>query len=391
MNDAELLIIGGGQAGLATAYVARQAGLAPVVLDAGPEPVGSWPSYYDSLTLFSPARYSELPGRRFPGDPDHYPARDEVVEYLRSYAADLDAEIRRGQRVETVARADRGLAVTTSTGERFTSGMLVAATGGFGTPYLPELPGVSRYDGDVLHSSEYRAPERFAGLRVIVVGAGNSAVQIAIDLARVARVTLASRAPVKFRSQRPLGRDIHWWLDRSGLDTSPIAVRLLRGKTTRVLDDGRYRAALTSGNPDRRPVFEALDGESVVWSDGSREPVDAVILATGFRPSVGYLADIGALDPTGAPLHRAGVSTTIAGLGYVGLPYQRSHASATIRGVGADAERVLARLLAHRRVIARRVPGRTAVPGPVPTHDHQEMGRPLVVDRPQAAWPGPAP
>ena len=98
----ELVIIGGGQSGLAAAYAARAAGLNAVVLEAGPEPVGSWPSYYDGLRLFSPARYSELPGRPFGGNPDRYPTRDELTEYLRAYAADLDVDIRTGQRVRQV-------------------------------------------------------------------------------------------------------------------------------------------------------------------------------------------------------------------------------------------------------------------------------------------------
>lgn len=110
MNDIKALVIGGGQAGLATAHALRTAGTAPVVLEAGEEPVGLWPSYYDSLTLFSPARYSALPGMAFPGDPDHYPHRDEVIDYLRRYAKNLadefDIDIRTGDRVETV-HADR--------------------------------------------------------------------------------------------------------------------------------------------------------------------------------------------------------------------------------------------------------------------------------------------
>jgi putative flavoprotein involved in K+ transport len=340
---ANVVIVGGGQSGLAAAYAAGRAGLRPLVLEAGAEPVGSWPRYYDSLALFSPARFSALPGRPFPGDCERYPTRDEVVAYLRAYAANLDADIRCDQRVDTVDRGEDGRVIArTATGLEVEAGMVIAATGGFRRPHRPALPGLEHFTGAVLHSSQYRAPEAFAGRRVVVVGAGNSAVQIAADLASLARVTLATRAPLRWQPQRPLGRDLHWWLIRSGLDSAPIGRWLDRG--TSIVDDGRYRAAVRSGNPDRRPMFTRLDGDGVRWSDGTRERVDAVILATGYRPGLDYLSAIGALDGDERPLHRRGISTTVSGLGYVGLPHQRSIASATLRGAGPDAEYVIAAL-----------------------------------------------
>jgi putative flavoprotein involved in K+ transport len=235
------------------------------------------------------------------------------------------------------------LIARTATGLEVEAGMVIAATGGFRRPHRPPLQGLEHFTGTVLHSSQYRAPNAFAGRRVVVVGAGNSAVQIAADLASVARVTLATRAPLRWQPQRPLGRDLHWWLIRSGLDSAPIGRWLDRG--TSIVDDGRYRAAVRSGNPDRRPMFTGLDGDDVRWSDGAREPVDAVILATGYRPGLDYLGAIGALDDDERPLHRRGISTTVPGLGYVGLPHQRSIASATLRGAGPDAEHVIAALL----------------------------------------------
>jgi putative flavoprotein involved in K+ transport len=238
---------------------------------------------------------------------------------------------------------------------------VIAATGGFGRPHRPALAGLERFTGAVLHSSQYSAPEPFAGRRVVVVGAGNSAVQIAADLAPVARVSLATRAPLRWRRQRPLGRDLHWWLVRSGLDSASIGCWLDRG--TFVVDDGRYRAALHCGNPDRRPMFTGLDGDAVRWSDGTREHVDAVIFATGYRPGLAYLAALGALDGDDRPLHRRGISTTVPGLGYVGLPHQRSIASATLRGAGPDAEHVITQLSTAAPAV--RTLRRPTVPRPV--------------------------
>jgi putative flavoprotein involved in K+ transport len=349
---ADVVIVGGGQSGLAAAYAAARARLRPVVLEAAAEPVGSWPQYYDSLRLFSPARFSALPGRPFPGNAERYPSRDDVVAYLRGYAASLDADIRCEQRVDTVERdEDGGLIARTAAGLEVQAAMVIAATGGFRRPHRPAFAGVEGFTRTVLHSSQYRAPEPFAGQRVVVVGAGNSAVQIAADLASVARVSLATRAPLRWKPQRPLGRDLHWWLIRSGLDSASIGRWLDRG--TSVVDDGCYRAALRSGNPDRRPMFTGLDGDAVRWSDGTREHVDAVILATGYRPGLDYLAVTGALDGDDRPLHRRGTSTTVPGLGYVGLPHQRSIASATLRGAGPDAEHVITQLRAAARVVRK--------------------------------------
>jgi putative flavoprotein involved in K+ transport len=358
---ADVVIVGGGQSGLAAAYAAGRAGLRPLVLEAGVEPVGSWPHYYDSLALFSPARFSALPGRPFPGDGERYPTRDEVVAYLRAYAANLDADIRCQQRVDTLDRGeDARLIARTATGLEVEAGMAIAATGGFRRPHRPALQGLEHFTGTVLHASQYRAPDAFADRRVVVVGAGNSAVQIAAELASVARVSLATRAPLRWKPQRPLGRDLHWWLIRSGLDSVPIGRWLDRG--TSVVDDGRYRAALRSGNPDRRAMFARLDGDDVRWSDGTRDRVDAVILATGYRPGLDYLRAIGALDGDERPLHRRGISTTVPGLGYVGLPHQRSIASATLRGAGPDAGHVIAGLLNAAK--PDRSPKRTNISAP---------------------------
>jgi putative flavoprotein involved in K+ transport len=344
MEHAPLIVVGAGQAGLATAHEAVRRGVRPLVLEAADQPGGAWPHHYDSLTLFSPARFSALPGRPMPGDGDRYPRRDEVVAYLRDYARNLDADLRLGHRVTKVDRDGDGLTVTSADGTRFRTPALVAATGGFSRPHRPALPGMDTFTGTVLHSSEYRSPAPWAGRRVVVVGGGNSAVQIAAELAATARVTLASRAPIAWVGQRPLGRDLHWWFTRSGLDTAPIRRFWERGPVL-VLDDGRHRAAFATGNPDRRPMFTGLTGRGVAWSDGTEEEVDVLVLATGFRPALDYLDGTGALDGDGRPLQSRGVSASVPGLGFVGLEFQRSFSSATLRGVGRDARHVLRRIL----------------------------------------------
>ncbi|MFC7976633.1 flavin-containing monooxygenase [Streptomyces cinereoruber] len=350
MEHVDVAVIGGGQSGLAAAHSLLREGLRPVILEASGQAAGSWPHYYDSLTLFSPARYSPLPGLAFGGDLDRYPHRDEVVAYLLRYAEHLDADIRTGHRVTSVRQAKEGFELDLAGGQKLGAGAVVTATGGFGRPNRPALPGLETFTGTLLHTAQYRTPVPFAGRRVVVVGAGNSAVQIAVELARAARVSLASRAPVRLFPQQPLGRDLHFWLTVTGLDSAPLGRFQRRLSTMAVIDDGHYRAALAAGRPDRRPMFTRVDGPVVTWADGAAEEVDAIILATGYRPDLGYLAPLpGALDRAGRPRHRDGTSLAHPRLAHVGLEWQRSLSSASLRGAGRDAARAARRIARQLR------------------------------------------
>ena len=183
MTADSVVIIGGGQSGLAGAFAAREAGLRPVLLEAGDRTVGSWPEYYDSLTLFSPARYSGFPGAPFPGDPDHYPTRDEVVTYLEKLALGIDAEIHTNTRATASRASSRGFVVRTDTGESSSAAASSA-------PADRSPTRTSRHPRRVHRTTPSRRelpePQPYAGHRVVVVGAGNSAIQIAHELAEVA-------------------------------------------------------------------------------------------------------------------------------------------------------------------------------------------------------------
>uniref|UniRef100_A0AAU2JY17 NAD(P)/FAD-dependent oxidoreductase n=1 Tax=Streptomyces sp. NBC_00049 TaxID=2903617 RepID=A0AAU2JY17_9ACTN len=181
MEHVEAVVIGGGQSGLTTAHAPVRAGLKPVMLETSERAAGSWPHYYDSPTLFSPARFSALPGTPFGGDPDRYPHRDEVVAYLTAYAARLQAGIRTGRRAIAVRADGTGFTVELEGGGQLWARAVVAASGSFGRPHRPDLSGLETFAGQVLHTADHRSPTPFAGQRVAVVGAGNSAVQIAAE------------------------------------------------------------------------------------------------------------------------------------------------------------------------------------------------------------------
>jgi putative flavoprotein involved in K+ transport len=349
LRTVDVAVVGAGQSGLAAGQALQHAGLEVLILEAAADVGGSWPSCYDSLTLFSPARFSALPGMRLPGRPNRYPTRDEITDYLRDYAVRFDLPVQIDSRVLDAAWDGQAFHLDLAGAGRLTARGLVAASGGFGRPHVPDLPGLAEFTGTLLHAAHYRRPNQFAGQRVVVVGAGNTAVQVAVELAQVATVTVASRHPIRFQSQRPLGLDVHYWARWSGVEALSPG-RSDGARSIMVLDDGRYSAAFAAGRLARRPMFDRLTPDGVVWADGTAEPVDAVILATGYRPDVDYLAGLGALNADGWPIHCRGRSLTVPRLGYVGLPGQTGPASATVRGSGHDARRItgwLRRGLAH--------------------------------------------
>lgn len=339
----DVLVIGAGQAGLAAAWHLQRAGIAFRIVEAAAEVGGSWRHYYDSLKLFSPAAYSSLPGMPFPGDPEYYPKRDDVVRYLEQYAERFRIPVETNSPILEVQRGGAGFISRLASGEQIESRTVIAASGAFAQPYTPPIDGLDSFRGQRLHVADYRGPHGFERKRVVVVGGANSAVQIASELAEHAHVTLATRRPVRFVPQRILGKDFHFWLKVTGLDRT----RWLDDQSTPVLDTGRYRRALMTGRPDRRAMFTRLLQEGVEWADGSTEPIDTLLLATGYRPQVSYLKGLPVSDSDGRLLQKNGLSTMIPGLFFIGLPKQRNFASATLRGVGSDAEHVVIKIVQH--------------------------------------------
>ncbi|GAA4571812.1 hypothetical protein GCM10023176_33320 [Micromonospora coerulea] len=244
--------------------------------------------------------------------------------------------------------------MNTNAGDQLAAAGVVAASGSFGNPYLPRLSGQDDYAGEVRHVAHYRRPEPYVGKRVIVVGAGNSAVQVAYELAPLARVTLATRAPIQLVPQRIRGRDLHHWLHVTGADRLPRSVLTRLVRHAAVLDTGVYRDTLASGLLARRKMFTAFTPDGVTWPDGTSEPVDAVIFATGYRPNLAHLAPLGAVELGGMPQQVGGISTTHPGLVYLGLEFERSFSSNTLRGVGRDATHVVTALAEHVRGAGRR-------------------------------------
>ena len=332
----DVVVIGAGQSGLAMGYFLRRQGRSFVILDAAESIGAAWRSRWESLTLFTPRRYNSLPGLPFPGDPDGYPNRDEVIAYLEQYAETLELPIELNSPVRKLT-AENGRFVLEVDGRKITADQIVVATGPFQTPWVPEV--ASRLDPEVFqtHSTGYRKPSDVPEGTVLVVGGGNTGFQIAKELSATHEVRLSVGSRQKPLPQRLLGRDLFWWLTKSRLLYTTVESRLGRRIQDRDTLIGSSPRELTRRyEVELQPRVVDADGRTVRFADGSEVEVDAVIWATGYRPDYSWI-DLPVLDSDGRLRHRRGV-TDVPGLYFLGLTWQHTRGSALLGWVKDDAQ-----------------------------------------------------
>lgn len=358
----EVVVVGAGQAGLAIGHFLARQGRSFEILDGASEPAAAWRSRWESLSLFTPARFDGLPGMPFPGDPDHYPRRDEVVDYLTGYAERFELPVRLNRHVSAV-RPSAGGYVVECGADSLEADQVVVATGPFQVPRLP-VDLAERLDPAIqqLHSAEYRRPSEIAGETVLVVGGGNTGYQIAEELASAGRdVHLAIGGKQPTMPQRLLGRDTFVFLDRLGAMNKPADTRMgRRMKASETLVGYGPRKARRQGIHLRQRAVGAA-GSSVCFGDGARVEPDAVVWATGFGQDHGFV-DVPVFDDAGRPVHRRGV-TAAPGLYFLGLPWLHTRGSALLGWVEHDAEHLAAHIA---RRAARPLPAPPAAPAPAP-------------------------
>ena len=352
IDDVEVAVVGAGQAGLAIGYFLRGQGRRFVSLERAGEIASAWRERWDSLTLFTPRRYSALPGLPFPGDPDGYPTREEVIVYLERYAETFELADRAEQRGQE-ARAQRRRALPPrARGRTITADQVLVATGPFQTPYVPRL--VEKLAGDVFqtHAVGYRRPDEVPEGTVLVIGGGNTGFQIAKELSATHKVVLSVGSRQKPLPQRVLGRDLFWWLTKARILNKTVDSRLGRKLSTRDTLIGSSPAGQRKRyGVEEKPRVVDAERRMVRFEDGSELEVDAVIWATGYRPDYSWIK-LPIFDEDGRLRHRRGV-TDVPGLYFLGLTWQHTRGSALIGWVKDDARHIAEQIADYQESKAR--------------------------------------
>jgi cation diffusion facilitator CzcD-associated flavoprotein CzcO len=360
------LIIGAGTAGLACAATLKGRGVDTTLVEKADGVGAAWRGHYDRLHLHTAKEHSGLPGLPMPVDYPRYPSRDQVVDYLEGYARHHGIEPRFGIEVTGLRPTDDGWRAQTSSGEELEAERVVVASGLNRAPHIPAWPGRDDFEGQVLHSGEYKTGAPFAGQKVLVVGFGNSGGEIAIDLVEsgAERVALAVRGEVNVLPKEVLGQPIlaigiptsflpprikdalTWPLVR--LTVGDITQYGLRkapyGPSQQIAKDGRIplidigtMALIKSGDVAVRPGIERFTAEGVEFTGGDTEAFDVVVLATGWEARVDRFLDVDDLDERGCP--RVSGAEMLPGLFVCGF---YTSPNGMIREACIEAERIAA-------------------------------------------------
>jgi putative flavoprotein involved in K+ transport len=361
MGDVEkvdAVVIGAGQAGLASAYELARRGVKHVVVEAGSQVGDQWRNRWDSLRLFTPARFDGLPGSTFPAPPDSFPDKNQLADYLQDYGREHHLPIRTAVRALSLERTEQSYRLETSAGP-IIAGHVVVATGYQG-PKLPEFATEIQPDIRQLHASGYKNPSQLIG-DVLVVGAGTSGVEIAIEAAKAGHKTLlAGRGtgaipPIFYALQ---GKLFWFYANKIASVRTPMGRRM----KPLVLHHGAPLIRVTMGEAlaagvERAPRVTAVNAGCPVCADGRKLRPQTIVWCTGFSRDYSWIR-FPVTGPDGYPKHTGGVAGGEKGLYFMGLPFQTRLASGLIGGQGLDAAFVadtIATRLAEAGRVARPV------------------------------------
>ena len=354
LERVDTIVVGGGQAGLAVGYHLSRRGLPFVILDAGDRVGDAWRNRWDSLRLFSTRRYSQLDGMPLPGPPHGFPTKDEIADYLEAYAEHFALPVRSGVRVDTLT-CDGTHFVLRAGADTLEAHNVVVAMSTDQVPWTP--PFASALDPAILqmHSAQYRSPSQLQDGAVLVIGAGNSGGEIAIELASERSILLAGdiKAHVPFRVERVFARYVVLPLLFRFLAHRVLTVRTPMGRHQRhkLLTEGsplvrvKPRDLDTAGVQRVARVTGVRDGRPQL-ADDTTPDVSNIIWCTGYQPDYSWIDLPVFVD--GRPEHQRGIVHRQPGLYFVGLPFLYAMSSGFLRGVSRDAAFVASHIARHK-------------------------------------------
>ncbi|WP_081691485.1 flavin-containing monooxygenase [Cucumibacter marinus] len=351
-----VIVIGAGQAGLSVSYHLARKGVGHIVLESAARIGDVWRNRWDSLRLFTPAKFDGLDGYRFPGDADTFPTKDQMADYLEAYARKFDLPVRLNARAERLYRVDGRFRVETE-GGTIDADQVVVAAASYQKPRVPAFAGTVDEDIKQMHSHEYRNPGQIPDGPVLLVGGGNSGAEIAMDLVGTHTVTLSGRevGHIPFDISGFLGRKILVRLVVRGLFHRILTVKTPMGRKFRKKMHGhgmpliRTRPGQLEAAGVRRVgrIAGFKDGKFVT-AEGTEISCATVIWCTGYHPGFDWI-DLPVLDESGLPRQQYGKSTAMDGLYFAGLHFQYAVSSTMVGGVGRDARRVADWISADRQ------------------------------------------
>ncbi|WP_299124720.1 ArsO family NAD(P)H-dependent flavin-containing monooxygenase [uncultured Tenacibaculum sp.] len=338
MKIYDVIIIGGGQAGLSVAYFLRRTNLEYLILDKNDKSGGSWLQTWDNLKLFSPTEYSSLSGWAMPKSENEYPTKEEFISYLKKYELRYNFPIERNTIVHNVTKENNLFQIETNQGI-FYSKKLVSATGTAQFPFTPSYPNQEKYTGIQLHSLEYRNTSNFNNKNVLIVGGGNSGAQILAEVSKVANTKWVTLHPPHFLPDDIDGRYLFNEATQTFLNKSDSTKKKKASLSSIVMvqsvKEARTRNVLNAVAP-----FESFYEAGVIWKDGSKEKFDIIIWCTGFKANLNHLTSLNIIENNRIKTtHTRSIKEP--NLWLIGYGNWTGFASATIYGVGKTARQTV--------------------------------------------------
>ncbi|TBX79421.1 oxidoreductase [Bacillus mycoides] len=340
----DIIIVGAGQAGLTMGYYLKQEGYSFLLLEAGNQIGDSWRNRYDSLQLFTPRAYSSLPSMALIGEKNGFPYKDEIANYLEGYARHHKLPVQLQTEVLKIRKEKEIFELHTPT-EILQSKKVIIASGGFQQPFIPSFSQHLSSHIFQIHSSQYISPSQIPKGRVLVVGGGNSGMQIAVELAKTHEVTMSISHPLTFLPLHLFRKSIFNWLEKIGLLYAEINTK--RGRWFQKRKDPIFgfegKELIRNGAIKLWGKVVSASENNIMFQNGDTYRAQSIIWSTGFVQDYKWIEIEKAVNEKGFPNHIKGISP-VRGLYYIGLPWQSQRGSALICGVGKDAAYLLSEI-----------------------------------------------